>query len=103
MGIVRRTYKQSSKLTEGDVNLSPRRNAWTKKYIDKSTAQILAEDERYFLHQSLSTPCLNAICESKGIYLRDMQGRQIMDFHGNSAHQVGYGNARVIEMNKKTA
>jgi 4-aminobutyrate aminotransferase len=101
MGIVRRTYKQSSKLTEGDVNLSPRRNAWTKKYIDKSTAQILAEDERYFLHQSLSTPCLNAICESKGIYLRDMQGRQIMDFHGNSAHQVGYGNARVIEMIKK--
>jgi len=101
MEIVRRTYKQSSKLTEGDVNLSPRRNAWTKKYIDKSTAQILAEDERYFLHQSLSTPCLNAICESKGIYLRDMQGRQIMDFHGNSAHQVGYGNARVIEMIKK--
>ncbi len=101
MGIVRRTYKQSSKLTEGDVNLSPRRNAWTKKYIDKSTAQMLAEDERYFLHQSLSTPCLNAICESKGIYLRDMQGRQIMDFHGNSAHQVGYGNARVIEMIKK--
>jgi len=101
MGIVRRTYKQSSKLTEGDVNLSPRRNAWTKKYIDKSTAQMLAEDERYFLHQSLSTPCLNAICESKGIYLRDMQGRQIMDFHGNSAHQVGYGNTRVIEMIKK--
>jgi len=101
MEIVRRTYKQSSKLTEGDVNLSPRRNAWAKKYIDKSTAQMLAEDERYFLHQSLSTPCLNAICESKGIYLRDMQGRQIMDFHGNSAHQVGYGNARVIEMIKK--
>ena len=100
MEIVRRTYKQSSKLTEGDVNLSPRRNAWTKKYIDKSTAQMLAEDERYFLHQSLSTPCLNAICESKGIYLRDMQGRQIMDFHGNSAHQVGYGNTRVIKMIK---
>ncbi len=101
MGIVRRTYKQSSELTEGDVNLSPRRNAWIKKNIDKSTAQMLTEDERYFLHQSLSTPCLNAISESKGIYLRDMQGRQIMDFHGNSAHQVGYGNARVIEMIKK--
>jgi 4-aminobutyrate aminotransferase len=25
-----------------------------------------------------------------------MQGRQIMDFHGNSAHQVGYGHPRVI-------
>jgi len=101
MDIVRRTYKQSSERTEGDVNLSPRRHAWTKKYIDESTAQILAEDERYFLHQSLSTPCLNVICESKGIYLQDMQGRRIMDFHGNSVHQVGHGNTRVIEMIKK--
>ncbi|MDC0057452.1 aspartate aminotransferase family protein [Alphaproteobacteria bacterium] len=101
MGIVKRTHKQSSEPSEGDVNLSPRRHAWTKKYIDESTAQMLAEDERYFLHQSLSTPCLNAICESKGIYLRDMQGRQIMDFHGNSVHQVGHGNTRVIEAIKK--
>ena len=101
MGIVKRTRKQSSEPAEGDVNLSPRRNAWTKKYIDESTAQMLAEDGRYFLHQSLSTPCLNAICESKGIYLQDMQGRQIMDFHGNSVHQVGHGNTRVIEAIKK--
>ena len=101
MDIVRKTYKQSSERTEGDVNLSPRRHAWTKNYIDESTAQILAEDERYFLHQSLSTPCLNVICESKGIYLQDMQGRRIMDFHGNSVHQVGHGNTRVIEMIKK--
>nr|MCS5612438.1 aspartate aminotransferase family protein [Candidatus Poribacteria bacterium] len=82
-------------------NLSPRRHAWIREYIDESTAQMLAEDERYFLHQSLSTPCLNVICESKGIYLQDMQGRRIMDFHGNSVHQVGHGNARVIEMIKK--
>ena len=101
MDIVRKTYKQSSERAEGDVNLSPRRQAWTKRHIDESTAQILAEDERYFLHQSLSTPCLNVIRESKGIYLQDMQGRQIMDFHGNSVHQVGHGNTRVIEMIKK--
>ncbi len=62
---------------------------------------MLAEDERYFLHQSLSTPCLNAICASDGIYLQDMQGRRIMDFHGNSAHQVGHGNPRVVEAIKK--
>ena len=64
---------------------------------------MLAEDERYFLHQSLSTPCLNAICASDGIYLQDMQGRRIMDFHGNSAHQVGHGHPRVVEAIKKAA
>ena len=101
MDAVIRTRKKTSERPEGDVNLSPRRHAWTRDYIDESTAQMLAEDERYFLHQSLSTPCLNVIRESKGIYLQDMQGRQIMDFHGNSVHQVGHGNTRVIEMIKK--
>ena len=101
MNIVKRSHKKILEQTEGDVNLSPRRSAWTKKYIDENTSKILAEDERYFLHQSLSTPCLNAISESKGIYLKDMQGRQIMDFHGNSVHQVGYGNTRVVDAIKK--
>ena len=101
MNIVKRSRKKILEQSEGDVNLSPRRSAWTKKYIDENTSKILAEDERYFLHQSLSTPCLNAISESKGIYLKDMQGRQIMDFHGNSVHQVGYGNTRVVEAIKK--
>ena len=101
MNIVKRSRKKILEQSEGDVNLSPRRSAWTKKNIDENTSKILAEDERYFLHQSLSTPCLNAISESKGIYLKDMQGRQIMDFHGNSVHQVGYGNTRVVDAIKK--
>ena len=101
MNIVKRSHKKILEQSEGDVNISPRRSAWTKKNIDEKTSKILAEDERYFLHQSLSTPCLNAISESKGIYLKDMQGRQIMDFHGNSVHQVGYGNTRVVDAIKK--
>ena len=101
MNRVKKSDKKILEQSEGDVNISPRRSAWTKKNIDEKTSKILAEDERYFLHQSLSTPCLNAISESKGIYLKDMQGRQIMDFHGNSVHQVGYGNTRVVEAIKK--
>ena len=77
-----------SENTEGDVNFSPRRQEWSISHIDGPTAQILAEDTRYFLHQSLSTPCLNVINKSSGLYLEDLQGRQIMDFHGNSVHQV---------------
>ena len=83
--------------TEGDVNLSARRAAWAADHIDRETALLLDQDARYFLHQSLSTPCLNALRGSHGIHLEDLQGRQIMDFHGNSVHQVGYGNPRVIE------
>ena len=33
----------------------------------------------------------DGVTDSDGIFLIDAQGRRIMDFHGNSAHQVGYG------------
>ena len=82
---------------EGDVNLSPRRQIWAAEHLDEETAAMLDEDARYFLHQSLSTPCLNALQSSNGIYLEDLQGRKIMDFHGNSVHQVGYGHPRVVD------
>ena len=82
--------------SEGDINLSPRRAAWLRDGLDAPTRRLLADDAAGFLHQSLSTPCLNAVVGARGVYLEDMQGRQIMDFHGNSAHQVGYGHPRVI-------
>ena len=81
---------------EGDLNASPRRAEWTRRNIGPQTRQWLEEDARYFLHQALSTPCLNALARSDGIYLEDLEGRRYMDFHGNSVHQVGFGNPAVI-------
>ncbi|MAF12234.1 aspartate aminotransferase family protein [Candidatus Poribacteria bacterium] len=83
--------------SEGDVNLSEHRRAWLDEQIDPSTRRILDEDERYFLRQSLSTPCMNVLEACDGIYLQDAQGRRYMDFHGNSVHQVGFGHPRVVE------
>jgi len=83
--------------SEGDFNLSPPRRAWVKDHIDAQTLQWLELDAKYFLHQSLSTPCLNVLSHCEGIYLKDYQGRRFMDFHGNNVHQVGFANRRVIE------
>jgi len=88
---------QPPERAEGDINLSPRRRQWSEQHLDDATQAILEEDAQLFLHQSLSTPCLNALQGSEGIYLEDTQGRKIMDFHGNSVHQVGHGHPRVIE------
>jgi 4-aminobutyrate aminotransferase len=90
-------HKKELPLSEGDVNLSPRRQEWLQNEIDAETASWLEEDARYFLHQSVSTPCLDVLERCEGIYLEDLQGRRLMDFHGNSVHQVGFGNRRVIE------
>ncbi len=83
--------------SEGDLNLSDARTAWQRAYVDAETRALLDEDVRWFLHQALSTPCLNVVERAEGIYLIDTAGRRITDFHGNSVHQVGYGHPRVIE------
>ena len=82
--------------SEGDINNSPRRDEWQKKHIDGAGRALLDEDARYFLKQSLSTPCLNTMRTCDGIYIEDMQGRRYMDFHGNNVHQVGFANPEVI-------
>jgi 4-aminobutyrate aminotransferase len=81
---------------EGDVNLSARRKRWEAEHLGTATRALLAEDAKHFLHQSLSTPCFNALRSASGIWLEDVEGRRIMDFHGNSVHQVGHGHPRVI-------
>ncbi len=83
--------------SEGDINTSPRRDEWQAANIDAKTRTLLDEDARYFLHQSLSTPCLNVMRSCDGIYIEDLQGRRYMDFHGNNVHQVGFSNPAVIE------
>ncbi len=83
--------------TEGDVNISKYRNKWIKENIDKKTKKILDEDSKYFLHQSLSSPCMNTLTHCEGSYIFDNQGRSYLDFHGNNVHQVGYSNPEVIK------
>jgi len=87
--------------SEGDVNISPLRDQWQKKNLDAESRKLIDEDARYFLKQSLSTPCLNTMQACEGIYIEDTQGRRYMDFHGNNVHQVGFANEAVIAAVKK--
>ena len=82
--------------SEGDINISPRRKRWQENHLDAESQALLDEDARYFLRQSLSSPCLNTMGACEGIYIEDLQGRRYMDFHGNNVHQVGFGNPNVI-------
>ncbi|QOJ01948.1 MAG: aspartate aminotransferase family protein [Phycisphaeraceae bacterium] len=83
--------------SEGDVNLSPRRGEYLARAHGPDTLALLQRDARVYLHQSLSTPCLNALASARGSVLTDLGGREILDFHGNSAHQVGHAHPRVVE------
>jgi 4-aminobutyrate aminotransferase len=81
--------------SEGDTNLTSRRAAWQARALDEKTRALLAEDQRYFLRQSVSTPCLNAIAKAEGIWIEDVGGRRYMDLHGNNVHHIGYGHPRL--------
>ena len=88
-------------VTEGDVNASSFREQWNKSISDNKTKEMLRQDNDSFLHQSLSTPCLDVIESAEGIYIINNTGKKYMDFHGNNVHQVGYGNEYVKEAIKK--
>ncbi|GLQ06624.1 aspartate aminotransferase family protein [Sneathiella chinensis] len=77
--------------------MSPRRQAWAARNIDPSSSRLLARDEAAFLHQSVSTPCLNTIKGAEGAYIIDGQGRRYLDFHGNNVHHIGYGHPKLKE------
>ena len=83
-------------LSEGEPNVSPERTAWRQR-LNAQTSAWLDLDERYFLHQSLSTPCLDVLERCDGAYLVDLEGRRFLDFHGNSVHQVGFSHPRVVD------
>ena len=88
--------KSESLFTEGDINQSVLREKWETRH-DTETKEWLDADAKYFLHQSLSTPCLDIVEKSAGASFTRLNGETFLDFHGNSAHQVGFGNPYVIE------
>ncbi|HEX8665709.1 MAG TPA: aspartate aminotransferase family protein [Beijerinckiaceae bacterium] len=81
--------------SEGDTNLTDRRAAWQARALDPAGRALVERDAKTFLHQSVSTPCLNAIAKAEGIWIEDTAGRRYMDFHGNNVHHVGYGHPRL--------
>ncbi len=83
--------------TEGDVNRSGRRDLWRSGIMDAETRYWLEMDEQYFLHQPLSTPCLDVLASSSGSRLKNLAGRSYLDFHGNNVHQAGHAHPAVIQ------
>jgi len=87
----------TNKKTEGDINLTLERILWNASITDEETKNLLDKDARYFLHQSMSTPCLDVLESCEGPYIKNIRGKGYLDFHGNNVHQIGYANPKLIE------
>lgn len=82
---------------EGDTNTSDFRTKWNLQLKNEDTHQLLERDSNCFLHQALSTPCLDVLEKSSGTYLHNTEGKKYIDFHGNSVHQLGHNNTFVTD------
>ena len=88
--------KRSIQHTEGESNTSAARLEWIASNTGERSRPLLERDADAFMHQSLSSPCVNTIARAEGIWIEDLDGRRYMDFHGNSVHHIGYGHPRLV-------
>lgn len=86
---------------EGDLNLSGQRKQWHDAITDGATRDTLQRDADCFLHQALSTPCLDVLASSDGVQLTSLADKTYIDFHGNNVHQLGYNNSFIIDRVKQ--
>ena len=81
--------------SESDTNTGNRRDGWSRSR-SADDAVILRRDASSYLKQAVSTPCLSSIGGAEGAYIIGTDGTRYLDFHGNSAHQIGYGHPRLV-------
>ncbi len=83
-------------IVEGDINLTPARGEWLQEEVNNQTKLLLEKDARFFLHQSMSTPCLDVLKNCEGSYIESVSGKRYLDFHGNNVHQLGFSHPKLI-------
>ncbi len=88
---------KSDKIVEGDINTTDAREQWFKNDVPQETKELLQRDARYFLHQALSTPCLDVLKSCHGPYIENISGKKYLDFHGNNVHQIGFSHPKLID------
>lgn len=88
--------KNKESIVEGDVNLTSARGEWINSNIDEHTKSLLEKDAKYFMHQSLSTPCLDVLTNCDGPFIENVSGKKYFDFHGNNVHQIGFSHPKLV-------
>ena len=83
--------------SEGDLNGSPNRQDWKKSVNQGKANNTIQRDSSVFFHQSLSTPCLDSLKQATGCHIITEDGREMLDFHGNYVHNLGFSHPTVVQ------
>jgi 4-aminobutyrate aminotransferase len=96
----RRASNSAPTPSESDTNSGGRRRDWSDARSPDDDF-LLRRDAASYLKQAVSTPCLSSIEGAEGAYIFGSDGTPYLDFHGNSAHQIGYGHPRLVQALKR--
>jgi len=86
---------------QGDSNTTPGREKYWERNLSVEARKWFEEDNRYFLHQNLSTPVLNVLARAHGACIEDLDGKSYIDMHGNGVHNAGFNNPDIIAAVRK--
>lgn len=93
---MQKKLSKNEMIVEGDINLTAGRKKWLEEEVDAETKALLDKDAKYFLHQALSTPCMDVLAACEGPYIENISGKKYFDFHGNNVHQLGFSHPKLI-------
>jgi len=96
MDHTKRDKHNAESVVEGDINLTPAREEWLQNEVSEEARELLEKDAKYFMHQSMSTPCLDVLQNCGGSYIESVSGKKYLDFHGNNVHQIGFSHPKLI-------
>ncbi|MBO0342338.1 MAG: aspartate aminotransferase family protein [Bacteroidota bacterium] len=96
MDHIKRDRHNMESVVEGDINRTPARSQWLQNEISEETRELLEKDAKYFMHQSMSTPCLDVLQNCEGAYIESVSGKKYLDFHGNNVHQIGFSHPKLV-------
>ncbi|HEX4057531.1 MAG TPA: aspartate aminotransferase family protein [Galbitalea sp.] len=91
---------EAASQSESDTNSGGRRADWSNMRSPDDDF-LLRRDAASYLKQAVSTPCLTSIEGAEGAYIFGSDGTPYLDFHGNSAHQIGYGHPKLVTALKR--
>ena len=97
MGNLRAEKEKRIEREQGDVNTTPNRKKYWERNLTGQALKVFEMDNRYFLHQALSTPVLNVLSRAHGIYIEDLNGNRYIDMHGNGVHNAGFNNPEIVQ------
>jgi len=87
-------------IQQGDANTTSHHQNF-RRAKSAGTQQLLEADAKYYLHQALSTPVMNALSKTEGAYIYDLEGKRYLDLHGNGVHNIGFNNPEVVKAVKQ--